>query len=87
MKFFSAALLASSLLSATLALPAALRDVSLDQVPDGTYKVAFDESTGLIIAFDKNGEKITSYAPSKSQKVKRAGTCQPLSVDDVQKSE
>ena len=87
MKFFVSALLGSSLLSAALALPAALRELSASQVPDGTAKLAFDDEAGLIIAFDKFGSKLGVVDPSKSEGIqKRASTCAPLSTDDAQKS-
>jgi len=91
MKFFSSALLAATLVSATFALPSALRDLSLDEVPSGSARLAFDEKTGIVTVFDKDGGKIgtinSQKSGSKSHKVqKRAGTCNAASTDDVQKS-
>jgi hypothetical protein len=88
MLFFATALLGSALVSSTLAMPAALRDLALESVPAGSAKLAYDADKDLVYAFSKSGDKVATIDPKKSSKKveKRAGTCAPLTVDDVQKS-
>jgi hypothetical protein len=92
MKLFAVfhSLLAFALLSSHVtALPAELRDLSSRDIPDDAARLAFDSSTGTIHAFGKSGEDLGSFVPEKSNSrvEKRAGTCSPLNVDDVQKSQ
>jgi hypothetical protein len=85
MKFFAATILSFSVLSASFALPSALKELSSRQVPEGTDKLAFDGT--YVIAYDKDGEKIGVIDPSESANIsKRAATCTPLTSDDAQKS-
>jgi hypothetical protein len=88
MLFFATALLGSALVSSTLAMPAAFRDLALESVPAGSAKLAYDADKDLVYAFSKSGEKVGTIDPKKSSKKveKRAGTCAPLTLDDVQKS-
>jgi len=87
MKLTLSTLLGLTLFSVVSALPASLRELSTSHLPKGAAKLAFDDDAGLVYAFDEYGKKLGVVDPLKSTRdvQNNAGTCSPLSAEDVKK--